>query len=464
MNILADELAKRFEEVGPMEFYREIFPVGELDRDGCMTKGKYTGVALEITRRRRPNGKQVVRRYTVTDELDGIRRLLSSEDFCVLAPVSYVGKDRKSENARVMYALVVEVDNLVVRRGVQAGLRDLVYQWGDKSHRLPKPTFTVASGTGLHLYYVFERGIPLFPAVVKSIQLYKRELTVMVWNGYVTDSYKEIQQESIFQAFRMVGTVTKGGDQVRAFRTGERVTIGYMNGFMAKYERSDQEHCVITEVYKSNLTLAQAKKKYPEWYDRRILRGEPKGHWVCKRDLYDWWKRKITREATVGHRYYCLMMLAVYAIKCDIQREELEADCMELMDVFEGLTDSEVNHFTEKDVLDALQSFEDKGLVTYPVTSIANRSGIVIPKNKRNHRKQVTHLKIARATLEIMNDELGRSLQGRPTAELDVRIWRIEHPEGRKADCIRDTGLSKPTVYKWWRMIDWEGRMKELQR
>lgn len=23
-------------------------------------------------------------------------------------------------------------------------------------------------------------------------------------------------------------------------------------------------------------------------------------------------------------------------------------------------------------------------------------------------------------------------------------------PDGRKADCIRDTGLSKPTVYKWW--------------
>ena len=24
------------------------------------------------------------------------------------------------------------------------------------------------------------------------------------------------------------------------------------------------------------------------------------------------------------------------------------------------------------------------------------------------------------------------------------------YPDGKKADCIRDTGLSKPTVYKWW--------------
>ena len=28
--------------------------------------------------------------------------------------------------------------------------------------------------------------------------------------------------------------------------------------------------------------------------------------------------------------------------------------------------------------------------------------------------------------------------------------WRTNNPEGRKVDCLRDTGLSKPTVYKWW--------------
>lgn len=33
-----------------------------------------------------------------------------------------------------------------------------------------------------------------------------------------------------------------------------------------------------------------------------------------------------------------------------------------------------------------------------------------------------------------------------------VRAWREEHPNGKKADCIRDTGLSKPTVLKWWEL------------
>ena len=40
--------------------------------------------------------------------------------------------------------------------------------------------------------------------------------------------------------------------------------------------------------------------------------------------------------------------------------------------------------------------------------------------------------------------------EGRPTAEKTVKQWQQKHPEGKKADCIRETGLSKPTVYKWW--------------
>lgn len=78
-----------------------------------------------------------------------------------------------------------------------------------------------------------------------------------------------------------------------------------------------------------------------------------------------------------------MMILAIYAVKCEIPQEELERDCFELMSLFDSKTDKDTNHFTEKDVISALQSFEDKGVVTYPVNSISYRSGIIIPKNKR---------------------------------------------------------------------------------
>ena len=445
MNILAEELAKWFEEVPAMEFYREVFPEGELDGADELTPGRYTGIAVEITNERR-NGKQVIRRYTVTDDLDEIDRLQYSDNFCILAPISYAGKSRISRNARFLYAFVVELDNLIVnKKKEQIGLKSLISQWSNRVHWIPRPTYLVASGTGVHLYYLMEKPVPLFGNVAKELAAYKRELTEKIWNRHVTWSCAKetIQQESVFQAFRMVGTITKLGDRVQAFRTGDRVSLDDLN----KYVSADRQ---VTEVYKSCLTRAEAKEKYPEWYEKRVVHKEPKGHWICKRDLYDWWKRKIRAEAVVGHRYYCLMMLAIYAVKCDIDRAELEEDCMELMEVFEERTDREDNHFTEKDVLDALQSFEDKGLITYPVNSIANRSGIAIPRNKRNYRKQEVHVKYMN-NQRAFKVELGECTNGgRPSQEQTVREWQELHPDGKKADCIRETGLAKHTVYKWW--------------
>ena len=53
-----------------------------------------------------------------------------------------------------------------------------------------------------------------------------------------------------------------------------------------------------------------------------------------------------------------------------------------------------------------------------------------------------------------MNGTNWREGNGRPkgsgTKENQVKEWRKNNPDGKKAQCIRDTGLSKMTVYKWW--------------
>ena len=46
------------------------------------------------------------------------------------------------------------------------------------------------------------------------------------------------------------------------------------------------------------------------------------------------------------------------------------------------------------------------------------------------------------------------SSQGSSKASKLIYEWRKQHPEGIKADCIRDTKLSKKTVYKWWEWKD----------
>ena len=71
---------------------------------------------------------------------------------------------------------------------------------------------------------------------------------------------------------------------------------------------------------------------------------------------------------------------------------------------------------------------------------------------KRNGRKQEIHLERARAVQNIdYPDGEWRNKDGRPEMSKIVEEWRKAHPDGRKADCIRETGLSKPTVYKWWK-------------
>lgn len=149
-------------------------------------------------------------------------------------------------------------------------------------------------------------------------------------------------------------------------------------------------------------------------------------------------------------------MLSIYAIKCgrNITEEELIQDAYSFLDQFDAMSDNDINRFTDEDVMDALQGYYDKDLVTYPINSIVYRSGIQIEKNKRNFRKRDTTHQQYRRGIKALKIQLGEAdgwdKGGRPDKRQVVQNWRYEHPSGSKAECIRDTGLSKPTVYKWW--------------
>lgn len=443
MSYLADYLEKYFDEVDYKEFYRDIFPKGSLQEKGNFEKGKYNGILVEVTEDKLKNGKPKVLRHTLTDDLEKLDEVTTRNNFCLMSPITYAGKTRDSSMARELYALAFDVDGLIsTTKSPYSGIKEILRQIENTDNRIPRPTYIVSSGTGLHIYYVFETSIPLFENVLEQLEIYKRRLTWYLWHDSITTLHKEIQYEPVCQGFRVVGTITKKGERVRAFKVGSKVTMEYMNSFYPK------EFQVTEFTYKSNLTLEQAKNKYPEWYKDRIIDKKSKNTWQFNRRVYDRWLERIKTEYSVGHRYWCVWVLAVTAMKCGVSQQELEKDAFSLINLF----NTEENPFTKEDVLSALEGY-DSAWMTYPIEKMSQRTDIRIQRNKRNGLKQKDHLEIARAIQEIKDRQQNKNWRegnGRKPKKEIVQEWRKNNPNGKKADCIRDTGLTKPTVYKWW--------------
>ena len=118
------------------------------------------------------------------------------------------------------------------------------------------------------MYYVFREPVDLFPNIKVQLKSLKYDLTFRMWEYKGTSKLKEIQYQSINQCFRMVGSVNdKHGTRLVAFRTGEFVTLDYLNAYAKPENRVDMNK----PFRPSKMTRAQAKEVYPEWYERVVV-------------------------------------------------------------------------------------------------------------------------------------------------------------------------------------------------
>lgn len=457
----ATELAERgYKGICALDFYSDIFG-DDLEEERLpddYKRGEYAGIAIEKVKKTDDKGNLVLdnknrpryigRRYTITKGNMKLYNLIdSSDNFCMIAPISYAGRVRKNDNARYMYALCIEVDHIKPKTGLQ----ELIYSWVRDFLAVPEPTYIVCSGAGLHLYFVFERPIPLWRNVFEQLTEVKKYFTPILWSQYISLASDAIQYESINQPFRCVGSRTKAGSYALAFKVGKKITIEQLNSFLPKELK-------LNCVYKSKHTLDEAKRLYPEWYQRRIEKGQERGCYNRHKPIYYNWIDKILKGAVVGKRYNCLENLCSLAVQCNIEPEQVEADCRRIAEHFERLTDSDDNHFTEYDVLCALKTYHTASEQAYrrKIEYIAKKTGIPLTPNKRNGRKQAAHLQMARFIRDEINGRKDnwREGNGRPkesgTKAQQVFEYRAAHPDAKKIDCERETKLSRHTVLKWW--------------
>ena len=375
--------------------------------------------------------------------------------------IAYRGLTNKLEHAQQMNALVFDIDGVGM-----AQLRTIIARTeidAEQIRSIPVPTFIVLSGSGLHLYYVFDKPIPLFPNIKLQLKSLKNALTFRIWDPGATSTIKNIQYQSINQGFRMVGSINNKYDtEVVAFEFGERVSLEYLNSYVKPENRVD-----LTKPFTpTQMSREEAAEKFPEWYEKVVLNKDYKPkkwdiagkvHGDDPYALYHWWLRQVDK-VTGGHRYFYMMNLAIYACKCDVPKKKLNED---LNMVFEKLSQiphtnayGQPDELSKQDVVVAKEAF-NKEYYSFKLADHIATSGIDIERNRRNGRKQADHIKLMNFIRdEIQGKKDWRNKEGRPkgsgTAQEQVLTWRLEHPDGKKIECHRDTQLSRVTIDRWW--------------
>lgn len=424
-------------EVSAMQVYTELFGLGTGLIQKCGEgSGEFKSNPLGYWKNN--GGQRGHRRILFDDTFEETLKEMQEADFSIMNGLTYFGKRNAAENASKMYAMIFDID------GVTDETLDNFLSGVYVSEAYPIPNYIVLSGHNIHLYYRFENPIALYPNIKLQLKELKYSLTGKLWNRY-TSNEKKVQFQGINQGFRVIGGKTKiDGIRVRAFELNVHpFSLEELCQFVPEAKRVDE-----TKLYRERkYTLEQAKRLFPVWWKRRVVNKEPSGRWIVKRDLYEWWKRKIKESASYGHRYFAIMALAIYGVKCNIPKEEIEADAEKFISFLDGLKPDAP--FTKEDCKSALECFDEK-YVTFPRSDLEKITGIEIPSNRRNYRKQATHVQYMNLNrqFKVMNNECTNG--GRPNKAEIVHQWRIAHPDGKKVDCIKNTGLSKPTVYKWW--------------
>ena len=530
-----EELLKsRFEQIAPMDFYREIFFEGSLQKAGAEADGLGTAIfrfqpdlatykkikarmrgeyqdelfkdsdlmmqrfakmfdALptdadeELNKRYDELDKQfnagVYRKpgqpietswkfdQRVHDDLSELGEAIGKR-FSIMAPISYYGKKANSTNARYLHALVIDIDGVGIEQ-----LKHIISGMVDQDFYMCNPTYIVNSGHGVHLYYVLEEPIPCYKNLREPITRLKNGIARMAWNDKTSTIKDHRDDQPWGQMYRVVGSLSKLGTgyPATAYRTGKPVDIMKFNEYMFdEYKIKPLDSYKLSGV--SGHDLEYWKEHNPDWYKRKILHqyetkevSGGKFPW-----LYEKLVPKVRLGAKVGTRYHSMCVLFADAALGGIPYSEVYEKCLSMVEFLNRDAHSEKDMFTTADVECAAKYYTTSFGHWLTLDRIEAMTELKFERNKRNHRKQEHHLKkyipFKRSMGECKDtrfgteggNEAGRKVGSKDSKQRErtadskeqlVRAYLQEHPDAKKAEVVRETGLSKPTVYKWYDKI-----------
>lgn len=404
-------LAEYGEQVSPFTLYEDIF--GD-------TEQTIPVVFID-------EGEEQTTKHIVPMSIDEALEHCEDRNDMLMGGCTYFNNWISKKSAKDIYSFIIDMDNVYSGTLLNALKQDWRTANGEV---LPMPTYIVNSGTGLHLYFVLTEPIPNYKSTTENLDKLYRALAIQQTTKRV---YLKKQVQWFGQDFRMAGGKNKYNWKNTVFRVGSKWDIDELGKAVG-----------LKDVHFVRYGEKRTIKSTGESKHRVNRQG-----WRSNRAFYDYAVRECKAKTKEGNRYTSMCALSVIAWKCNVPQEELERDLLSLLpDYNKGAT----RQIKEKEIYSAMKMYNSKAMLTQR-KSLENWQGWEYKPIKRNGQKQADHLEEARAIRDIRMRRQGKDWRdgnGRKTVSEVVENWREHNPNGTKAECIRSTGLSKPTVYRWW--------------
>ena len=388
-------------------------------------------------------------------DVDELMEYQADRSDVYVVPASFINGYNSTVACKDVYALVVDIDN------IKPEDLEAIINNGNLGHLTPMPTHIVNSGRGVHFYYVFADPVPHYFVNRKILKEMYRQLCLTTKRNIAAKT----DWHAITQPFRLPGSLTRLDQVVTGWRCAGKWDVRALAHWLGVDckdldlqrrillpQREYQEIRQKRQEHQAEVPVESKKCKKSTW--KSSLEGNEGFYRSCLERCFN-----DTRE---GFRYRSMCALVVVARKVvTISKIQVEQDLIRLLAHYNKIG----RRMKHSEIKKALRMYNDKALETKSTTleawfgwtfnrDAARRRAMLEEKGRYVKRSRKEILERARKIQEIDYPEGSwRNKDGPPTKKHVVLSWREQHPEGTPKECISDTGLSKNTVYKWWKAM-----------
>lgn len=386
-------------------------------------------------------------------DVDELMEYQANRNDVYVAPANFINGCYSGDTCQNVYALVVDIDK------IHPETLEVIIKNGNLGNRVPMPTYIVNSGSGVHFYYVFNKPIPYYYKNRKVLKDVYRVLCGITQKNILAKT----DWHAITQPFRLPGSLSKIGKVVTGWKCGDKwLPNALISRLNVEGEELDlqQRPLLSQREYKEMRAMRkqQGNQDKPKTKKEKKWRSSLEGN----NGFYEYCLARCYEKTPEGTRYLSMLGLVVVGYKVRLPKEKIEQDLLELLVHYNQIG----KYMGTKEVQKALRAYNAKADKCRSTTLeqwfgwefdrlASKRKAQMEAKGIKEAKKtRAEHLEEARAIRDIRMKRQGKKWDdnnGRKRKDELVAEWQQAHPNGKPKECIADTGISKNTVYKWWK-------------